>query len=97
MKEKIIIASNRVPYNITKSDGEIKYKKSVGGLVTALDPLLLRNGGLWIGWNGHTGYDKDFKKKVRMGDGGQGYSLKFVNLSEKEIRGYYNGFSNRSL
>ena len=97
MKEKIIIASNRVPYNITKSDGKIKYKKSVGGLVTALDPLLLRNGGLWIGWNGHTGYDKDFKKKVRVGDGGQGYSLKFVNLSEKEIRGYYNGFSNRSL
>ena len=96
-RQKIIIISNRVPYNITKSGGEIKYKKSVGGLVTALDPILLKNGGLWIGWNGHTGYDKDFKKKVRVGDGGQGYSLKFVSLSEKEIIGYYHGFSNRSL
>ncbi|MCJ7665295.1 MAG: trehalose-6-phosphate synthase [Actinobacteria bacterium] len=97
MKEKIIIASNRVPYNITKSDGVIKYKKSVGGLVTAIDPILLKNGGLWIGWNGYTGYDKDFRKKVRVGEGDQGYSLKFISLSEKERRYYYHGFSNKTL
>jgi len=98
-KEKIVIVSNRVPYNITKSGGEIKYKKSVGGLVTALDPILSKNGGLWIGWNGHTGYDKDFKEKIRVRDEDQdnGYSLKFVNLSAKEIRDYYHGFTNRSL
>jgi len=96
-KEKIVIVSNRVPYNITKSDGEIKYKKSVGGLVAALDPILFKNGGLWIGWDGNIGYDKDFKKKIRVGNEDHGYSLKFVNLSAKELRDYYHGFSNRSL
>ena len=96
-KEKIVIVSNRVPYNITKSDGEIKYKKSVGGLVAALDPILFKNGGLWIGWDGNIGYDKDFKKKIRVGNEDHGYSLKFVSLSAKELRDYYHGFSNRSL
>jgi len=96
-KEKIVIVSNRVPYNITKSDGEIKYKKSVGGLVTALDPILFKNGGLWIGWDGNIGYDKDFKKKIRVGNEDHGYSLKFISLSAKELRDYYHGFSNRSL
>jgi len=96
-KEKIVIVSNRVPYNITKSDGEIKYKKSVGGLVTALDPILFKNGGLWIGWDGNIGYDKDFKKKIRVGNEDYGYSLKFISLSAKELREYYHGFSNRSL
>jgi len=96
-KEKIVIVSNRVPYNITKSGGEIKYKKSVGGLVTALDPILSKNGGLWIGWDGNIGYDKDFKKKIRVGNEDHSYSLKFVSLSAKELRDYYHGFSNRSL
>ncbi len=96
-KEKIVIVSNRVSYNITKSDGEIKYKKSVGGLVTALDSILYKNDGLWIGWDGNIGYDKDFKKKIRIGNEDHGYSLKFISLSAKELRDYYNGFSNRFL
>ncbi|MES0341697.1 MAG: trehalose-6-phosphate synthase, partial [Candidatus Humimicrobiaceae bacterium] len=71
-KEKIVIVSNRVPYNISRSNGKVQYKKSIGGLATALDPILLKNGGLWIGWNGHTGYDKDFQEKIRVEDKDQG-------------------------
>ena len=96
-KEKIVIVSNRASYNIIKSDGEIKYKKSVGGLVTALDSILYKNDGLWIVWDGNIGYDKDFKKKIRIGNEDHGYSLKFISLSAKELRDYYNGFSNRFL
>lgn len=98
-KEKILIVSNRVPYSIVKTDGEIRYKKSVGGLVTALDPILFKNGGLWIGWNGNVSDDKGLKKKIRIGseNNGNGYYLKFVNLSSKEVREYYHGFSNRSI
>ena len=98
-EKKLIVVSNRVPYNMTKIRGEVKYKKSVGGLVTALDPILCSRGGLWIGWNGHVGYDKDFKDKIVVGKdcNKKGYSLKFVNLSTNEVKNYYHGFSNRSL
>ena len=98
-EEKIIVVSNRVPYNVTKSKDKIKYKKSVGGLVTALDPILCSRGGLWIGWNGYAGYNKDFKDKLIVGKDCDkvGYNLKFVNLSTNEIKNYYHGFCNRSL
>jgi trehalose 6-phosphate synthase/phosphatase len=96
-KEKIVIVSNRIPYTITKTDGGIKYKKNVGGLVTSLDPILSQNGGLWIGWDGNVGYDNDFKKKISIGNINHGYSLKFVSLSAKELKDYYHGFSNRYL
>lgn len=96
---KIIIASNRIPCNLSISDGNIKYKKSVGGLVTALDPILSKNGGLWIGWNGQTGKIIPENKKVCIEDecGRAAYSVKCINLTRKEIKDYYNGFSNRSI
>lgn len=98
-KEKIIVVSNRVPYNVKKIKGEIKYKRSVGGLVTALDPILCSRGGLWIGWNGYSGYNRDFKDKVVVGKECNkiGYSLKLINLSKNELKNYYHGFANRSL
>lgn len=98
-KHKIIIASNRIPCNISGGKGDIKYKKSVGGLVTALDPILSRNGGLWIGWDGQTGENVYGNKKICITDscGNTAYSVKCINLTRKENRGYYHGFSNRSI
>lgn len=97
--KKIIVVSNRVPYNINKVKGEIRFKKSVGGLVTALDPILCSRSGLWIGWNGYSGYTRDFKDKLLVGKDSNraGYSLKLINLSANELKNYYHGFSNRSI
>ena len=98
-KEKIIVVSNRVPYNVIKSNENIKYKKSVGGLVTALDPIMSKRGGLWIGWGGRVGINHSLgiKEKVWCKSKDEGYGLKFVNLTKNEIEGYYHGFSNRTL
>ena len=97
-KNRLIIVSNRIPYNITKINNEISYKKSVGGLVTALDPILKKTGGLWIGWSGLSGNSKFIEKKISLpGDNDASYDLKLVNLSRNEIIDYYRGFSNRTL
>ena len=98
-KEKLIVVSNRVPYNVKKVKGEIRYKKSVGGLVTALDPILCRRGGQWIGWNGYSGYSRELSGELVVGKDcdQEGYSLKLIGLSAKEIKNYYHGFANRSL
>lgn len=99
ISEKIIIVSNRIPCNLSLSDGEIRYKKSVGGLVTAMDPILLKNGGLWIGWDGQTGKNILRDKKICIEDecSQAEYSVKVINLTKKEITDYYHGFSNRSI
>jgi len=97
-KNRLIIVSNRIPYNITRVNNKISYKKSVGGLVTALDPILKKTGGLWIGWSGLSGKSKFIEKKISIpGDNGNSYDLKIVNLSSNEIIDYYRGFSNRTL
>ena len=97
-KNRLIIVSNRIPYNVTRINNEISYKKSVGGLVTALDPILKKTGGLWIGWSGLSGNSKFIEKKISIpGYNGASYDLKLVNLSSDEIIDYYRGFSNRTL
>jgi len=92
--QKIVLVSNRVPYKIVKSKAGIKYKKSVGGLVTALDPILAKKGGLWLGWNGLVGKNKYAEKTVEMDEG---YSVKFLGLSKLDVRDFYHGFSNRTI
>ncbi|MDD3519669.1 MAG: trehalose-6-phosphate synthase [Actinomycetota bacterium] len=97
--KRLLIVSNRVPYSVSRVDGKIIYKKTVGGLVTALDPLLQRTGGLWIGWSGVSGANKEIGDRVKIegNDDFKGYELKFVRLNENEIKDYYGGFSNRTI
>ncbi|MCL4384758.1 MAG: trehalose-6-phosphate synthase [Cyanobacteria bacterium] len=97
--KRLLIVSNRVPYIINKIEGKIVYKKAVGGLVTALDPLLKRIGGLWIGWSGTEGSNKGIGDRIKIGEDGslEGYELKLVKLNENEIKDYYGGFSNRTI
>ena len=97
--EKLIITSNRIPCDISITDEGIKYRKSIGGLVTALDPILLKNSGLWIGWNGQTAGSIPGNQKICISDecSSTSYSVKCVHLTKKEIRDYYHGFSNRSV
>jgi alpha,alpha-trehalose-phosphate synthase [UDP-forming] len=100
ISEKIIIAANRIPCSLSLDNrGDIKYKKGIGGLVTALDPILSRNGGLWIGWDGQTTGKSTGIKKVCITDecGKTAYSVECVHLTKNEIKNYYHGFSNRSI
>ncbi len=94
--KRLLIISNRIPYTINKVGGKIVYKKNAGGLVTALDPLLKKIGGLWIGWSGS---NKNIGDSIKIEEDGnlEGYRLKFVELSEDEIDAYYGGFSNRTI
>jgi len=56
------------------------------------------NGGLWIGWSGYFKKIKFFEDKVKIGsDDKVNYNIRFVNLNEDDISGFYHGFSNRTL
>ncbi|PRC57589.1 trehalose-6-phosphate synthase, partial [Mycobacterium sp. ITM-2017-0098] len=48
-----VVVANRLPIDIVRlPDGTTEFKQSPGGLVTALEPLLRRRRGAWIGWPG---------------------------------------------
>jgi alpha,alpha-trehalose-phosphate synthase [UDP-forming] len=95
---RLVVVSNRLPYNPVRTSKGIRYVKGSGGLVTALDPVLRLCNGLWIGWDGGTGPPmKEKRVTVSESDDEGSYQLRFVNLTEKEISHYYYSFSNRIL
>ncbi len=49
---RLIVVSNRLPVVLVREGENWKTKRSAGGLATAMDPILKRAGGVWIGWSG---------------------------------------------
>ena len=95
----IFVLSNGEPYQNTKVKNEIGWVVPVGGVVTAINPIMEACGGMWIA-HGSGPADKevaDAEGKVRVPHDEPKYTLKRIWLSAKEIKGYYNGFSNEAL
>lgn len=87
---RLVIASNRDPYVLKKGCLE----KTVGGLVSALDPLMRETSGVWLAAG-----DKDDCRPLRtlVPPGDPSYTVRRVPLSGGDMEGYYNGYSNRFL
>ncbi len=90
-KYDFIVVSNRLPVDRHKdSNGKDTWRRSPGGLVTALHPVMAKADGAWIGWAGSP------DEHVRPFDN-NGMRLIPVDLSEEEVQNYYEGFSNATL
>ena len=86
-----VVVANRLPIDMERlPDGTTQWKRSPGGLVTALEPLLRRRKGAWIGWPGIPDSDED----PIVEDDLQLYP---VRLSADDVAMYYEGFSNATL
>jgi len=44
-----------LPIRLDDDDRDAGWRRSPGGLVSALTPVLQQRGGVWVGWAGHTG------------------------------------------
>ncbi len=94
-----VVVSNREPYIHSYQGDEIKCEAAIGGLTTALDPVLSAIGGIWIA-HGSGDADRatvDSQNKVMVPPEEPLYTLKRVWLSEEEVEGYYHGFANQVL
>jgi trehalose 6-phosphate synthase len=86
-----VIVANRLPVDrVAEADGGPGWRRSPGGLVTALEPVLRANEGAWIGWPG--GSERGLEPFVE-----DGMTLIPVSLSEQEIEDFYEGFANATL
>ncbi len=92
MDGPIRIVSNRLPVTLQRSASGLEQHRSTGGLVSALEPVLSRRGGSWVGWPG---------LKLRPGESLEVPDASFemvpVELSTNEVQRYYHGFSNETL
>ncbi|HYH47085.1 MAG TPA: trehalose-6-phosphate synthase, partial [Thermoanaerobaculia bacterium] len=95
---RLLVVSNRLPVVLEKTAASWELKPSSGGLVTALAPVLSLRGGLWIGWPGLAlEPGGGWEQVMEAGLPDRGYELAPVLLSEEEVHGFYEGFSNAVL
>ncbi len=87
----IVVLSNRLPFTYTRGPRGLERKPSPGGLVSALEPVLQKRGGTWIGWPGVDLRGEDVSEE------GDAYRLAPLPLAESEVSRYYHGFSNGTL
>ncbi|MFT4229537.1 MAG: trehalose-6-phosphate synthase [Microbacterium sp.] len=83
----LVVVANRLPVD---RDPEGGWRTSPGGLVTALEPVMRRADGAWVGWPGQAALEIepfDF----------DGVHLVPVPLSADDVELYYEGFSNDTI
>jgi len=87
----LVIVANRLPVDrVVNSDGSVEWRRSPGGLVTAIEPVMRANDGAWVGWPGGT--ESTLEPFVE-----DGMALVPITLSAEEIEEFYEGFSNATL
>ncbi|MEO9221606.1 MAG: trehalose-6-phosphate synthase [Mycobacteriaceae bacterium] len=86
-----VVVANRLPVDLERTEGQPdRWKRSPGGLVTALEPVLRSQDGAWVGWAGVP--DADVEPFVD-----DGLTLHPVRLSAADVTEYYEGFANGTL
>jgi alpha,alpha-trehalose-phosphate synthase [UDP-forming]/trehalose-phosphatase len=84
---RLLVVSNRTPPSTTGR------QRSVGGLVSALEPALQSHEGMWLGWSGG---ETDGDRKLTIDDTALPVRASFEFPPEWREH-YYGGFCNRAL
>ncbi|GAA1691013.1 hypothetical protein GCM10009808_04960 [Microbacterium sediminicola] len=82
-----VVVANRLPVDRDDNGG---WRRSPGGLVTALEPVMKGVDGAWVGWPGKA----DLTLEPFDFDGTR---LIPVTLSADDVQNYYEGFSNDTI
>jgi trehalose 6-phosphate synthase/phosphatase len=95
-RSRVIVVSNRLPVALKADAGGHALMPSAGGLATALRAWHRHAGGPWVGWPGHAGsLDGETFAEARDAMGAQ--DVVPVELSDTDVAGYYEDFSNGVL
>jgi trehalose 6-phosphate synthase len=87
----LVIVANRLPVDrVEQPDGSFAWRPSPGGLVSAIEPVMRANDGVWMGWPGGTEQELEPFED-------DGLEMHPISMTAEEIEGHYEGFSNGTL
>ncbi|MFG2100550.1 trehalose-6-phosphate synthase [Micromonospora echinaurantiaca] len=90
-QSSLVVVANRLPIDDSVApDGACEWRRSPGGLVSALHPLLRAAPATWVGWAGGTG-------PAPVLPDVDGVRMQTVPLSQADLRDHYEGFANSTL
>lgn len=87
----LVVVANRLPIDDSVApDGAFEWRRSPGGLMNALHPLLRHTPATWVGWAGGTGPAPHLPDV-------DGVRMRPVALNGEDFRDHYEGFANATL
>ena len=93
---KLVVVANRLPVEFIESEtGELSWRHSPGGLVSALEPVLRDREALWIGWGGRL--TEDAEGVLDPPDVEGTCQLDELLLDKQHADDYYLGFCNSAI
>lgn len=96
--KRLVICSNREPFKVTPAKDGYTYQATLGGLVSALIPIMRATGGLWISWSGtEQGKPSRIPEKQLVPGEEPTFLQRRIFLTEKLVNQYYYGFANQAL
>ncbi|HEY8532556.1 MAG TPA: trehalose-6-phosphate synthase [Micromonospora sp.] len=90
VRSSFVVVANRLPVDQVNTPEGQQWRRSPGGLVTALHPVLAERKGTWVGWAGGVGAAPEPFEL-------DGIRLHPVPLSAEEVERYYEGQSNATI
>lgn len=93
---RLIVVSNRLPVAVVRRRKGWSVEPTIGGLASALTPMLQKREGIWIGWLGTTdeGLSEDLLAKASRVTR---FGLKPVEIPRGIFEQFYHGISNQVL
>jgi trehalose 6-phosphate synthase len=89
-RSSFVVVANRLPVDEVATDTGREWRRSPGGLVTALHPVLVNQHGTWVGWAGGAG---EAPEPFEL----EGVRLHPVPLYPADLERYYEGQSNATI
>jgi trehalose 6-phosphate synthase len=98
-EHRLILVSNREPYQHRYNGGRIEYVQPVSGMVSALEPIVRACGGVWVAHGSATADRRtvDDHDHIMVPPDDPRYTLRRVWLTKAQEEGYYNGLANEGL
>jgi len=94
---RLIVVSNRLPLTLRKTEKGWITERSSGGLASAMNPLLRKVGGDWIGWAGISVEDDRESRRSILEEWAEKDRCFAVDLPEDVATGFYEGYANQAL
>jgi trehalose 6-phosphate synthase/phosphatase len=94
---RLIVVSNRLPLTLRRAGEGWRTERSSGGLASALDPVLKRTGGLWIGWPGESPAAPDEGRDEQLRGWRKKHGYVAVDVPAELGRSFYEGYANQTL
>jgi trehalose 6-phosphate synthase len=90
-QSSLVVVANRLPLDDSAApDGACEWRRSPGGLASALHAILQKTPATWVGWGGTRGPARTLPDIGTL-------RLRPIALTEDELHGYYEGFANATL